>query len=223
MCFNDADDVLCYKSALGEAAQKAGCAIHAYVFMSNHVHLLVTPQDACTASKLMQMLGRRYVRYFNDRNARTGTLWEGRFRSVLIDSARYFFTCSRYIELNPVRAGIVTHPGAYRWSSFRHSATGECDRLLTPHALFDALGPSDAERRTAYRAMFASPLDEATIGAIRRATNAGSSLLSAEHQRELEYRASRSARVRGGPRDLAWFQEHPAFAATISDASPDSF
>lgn len=195
--------MLYYKRALGVAAGEVECAIHAYVVMSNHVHLLVTPQDAWGASKMMQMVGRRYVRYFNDRHARTGTLWEGRFRSALIDSISYLFACSRYIELNPVRAGIVTHPGAYRWSSYRPSTAGEPDALLTPHEWFNALGCTETERRSAYRAMFASHLDEATIAVIRRATNAGSSVLSWQHQRGIEGRVNRSSKTRGGSRDPA--------------------
>lgn len=213
--FNDAHDALRYKGVLGQAAEQAGCAIHAYVFMSNHVHLLVTPQGDGSASRMMQMVGRRYVRYFNDRHARTGTLWEGRFRSMLIDSSNYFFACSRYIELNPVRAGIVIYPGAYRWSSFRYSTSGEADGLLTPHELFEALGSTGAERRTAYRAMFGSPLDEATIGAIRRATNTGS-IMSVQHQRELKRRATGLARTRGRPRAVNRFQKNSALVAATS-------
>jgi putative transposase len=172
-CFVDDIDRDCYVRALRVASEGAGCAIHAYVLMSNHVHLLLTPRDAWSPSRMMHTLGRGYVRYFNDRHERTGTLWEGRFRSSLVDSERYFLACSRYVELNPVRAGMVSRADEYRWSSFRCNAHGERDALVTPHPVYMALGRIGSSRRASYRALFASPLGPEVMYAIRRAAKSG--------------------------------------------------
>lgn len=143
-----------YLAALLRASQLAECAIHAYVLMTNHVHLLVTPQDVDGVSRLVQSVGRRYVRHINNRYQRTGTLWEGRFRSSIVGEESYFFACSRYIELNPVRAGIVTQPGEYRWSSYLSNVTGKLDPLLSPHPLYLALARTTEARRLRYSALF---------------------------------------------------------------------
>ena len=111
-----------YLAWLGDAARRHDCAIHAYVLMTNHIHLLVTPSGADDMARMMQSVGRRYSGDVNARYGRTGTLWEGRYRSCVVDSDRYLFTCARYIELNPVRAGLVRHPAGYRWSSYHHNA-----------------------------------------------------------------------------------------------------
>ena len=113
-----------YLQELREAARKHGCAVHAFVLMTNHAHLLVTPTGAGNVSRMMQAVGRRYVGSFNARYRRTGTLWEGRFKAALVDSERYLMACYRYIELNPVRAGMTTDPADYRWSSHCHNASG---------------------------------------------------------------------------------------------------
>ena len=139
---------------LSEAAAQQGCAVHAYALMTNHVHLLLTPAEADGPSRLMQALGARYVGHVNRAYGRTGTLWDGRFRSSVLDSDRYFVACSRYIELNPVRAGLVSDPGDYRWSSFRANALGETDAVLTPHPLYLGLGATAAARQQAYRSLF---------------------------------------------------------------------
>lgn len=161
------NDFAFYRWCLRAAAADASCALHAYVLMTNHIHLLVTPTDIAGPARLMRSLGRRYVRYFNDRYRRTGTLWEGRFRSALIDSAAYFFACSRYIELNPVRAGIAVNPASYEWSSFRHNAYGAVDRVVTPHPQYDALGVESDARCAAYRALFDTELESNVVAAIR--------------------------------------------------------
>jgi putative transposase len=152
--FLDDEDREHYLAALLHASERARCAIHAYVLMPNHSHLLVTADDALAPARMMQSLGSKYVRYFNKRHGRTGTLWEGRYRSSLIDSERYFLQCSRYIETNPVRAGMVHEPGAYRWSSFRSNAEGEPDVLVRRHPVYLALGRWSSVRREAYRALF---------------------------------------------------------------------
>jgi putative transposase len=170
------DDFVRYRETLGEASQLSGCAIHAYVLMTNHVHLLITPEDHDSVARVMQAIGRHYVRYVNARHQRKGTLWEGRFRSSVIDSERYLFTCSRYIELNPVRAQMVAEPVQYQWSSYCHNAYGDPDPLITPPSQYDSLGPTAADRRRTYRALFDAPLEESTLRRIRRATERGDAL-----------------------------------------------
>lgn len=191
-CFVTDDDRWRYKHTLRVASERAGCTIHAYVLMTNHAHLLITARDASSPARMMQMLGRDYVRYFNDRHGRTGTLWEGRYRSTLIDSVRYFLACSRYVEGNPVRAGIVRQPDRYPWSSFRCNAHGDPDALISPHAVYTALGDHASARRIAYRALFSSSLDQQLIDDIRRATQAGIVLGSERYREKLERVLNRS-------------------------------
>ncbi len=166
------EDYRFYLEKLKQACDKHDCSIHAYVLMTNHVHLLITPQTEHGISKVMQMLGRYYVQYFNHTYQRTGTLWEGRYKATLIDSERYLLTCYRYIELNPVRAeGMVDHPGEYRWSSYRANALGEADALLKPHPLYLALGTSSLARQASYRALFDTHVEEHSLLAIRESLN----------------------------------------------------
>ena len=162
-----------FRECLRSACEHHGCRVHAYVLMTNHVHLLVTPERASSLPGLMQSVGCRYVRYFNDVNGRTGTLWEGRYRASLIESDRYLFACYRYIELNPVRAGVVSTPGTYAWSSYGFNAAGSHDPVLTPHESYVALGKDPSARRAAYRGLVALGLDETTMRHIRDATNKG--------------------------------------------------
>lgn len=177
-CFRVDADYLVYLSHLQELAAKHDCAVHAYCLMTNHVHLLLSPAapDSCTA--LMRDIGRRYVPYFNRRNERTGTLWEGRFRSCIVESARYVLACYRYIELNPVRACMVAHPAAYLWSSYAANSGARHDPAIEPHAEFDALSANPDSRRAAYRSLFAEELDSDSVEAIREATNSGYPLVS---------------------------------------------
>lgn len=169
--FADEDDYRFYLECLAEAAKKHAYDIHAYVLMTNHAHLLATPRHEDSIAKTMQSVGRRYVQYFNHTYQRTGTLWEGRYKATLIDSEAYLLTCYRYIELNPVRACMVSHPREYPWSSYRCHADGEADALVTDHALYRALGEPAEARQAAYRALFNSCLNEADVIAIREATN----------------------------------------------------
>ena len=162
-----------FRECVRSACEHAGCSVHAYVFMTNHVHLLMTPHRASSVASAMQSIGRRYVRYFNDVHERTGTLWEGRYRATLIDSERYLFTCYRYVELNPVRAGIAGEPRGYAWSSHACNAYGSNDPVVTPHERYLALGDEPQERQCAYRALFALALHEPALDAIRDATNKG--------------------------------------------------
>jgi putative transposase len=174
--FHSLDDFQRYREILQLTSGRFRCAIHAYVLMRNHVHLLITPEESDGPSRMMQLIGRKFVRYVNTRIHRTGTLWEGRFRSSLINSERYFLTCSRYIELNPVRAQMVQHADRYRWSSHHCNALGDLDPLITPHELYCALGTTPALRQTAYRSLFQTPLELSTLDRIRRATNRGASV-----------------------------------------------
>ncbi len=147
--------------------------VHAYVLMPDHVHLLITPTEEGIAGGLMQRLGRRYVRYFNDRHARSGTLWEGRYRSTVIEPARYLLACYRYIERNPVRAGLVSEAAHYTWSSCRHHLGLASDPLLTDHACYWALGNTPFERQAAYGAMLEAGEPPAELAAIRYAAHTG--------------------------------------------------
>jgi putative transposase len=140
------EDYARYRDWLAAAAAEYGCAIHSFVLMTNHVHLLVTPRATDSLPRTMQSLGRRYVRHVNTVYRRTGTLWEGRYRAAPIDSEPYFLACCRYIELNPVRARMVRHPSDYRWSSYLAHAQGATDPMLTVHEIYDRLGSTPAER-----------------------------------------------------------------------------
>ena len=137
-------------SLIDENACKFDVAIHAYVLMDNHFHLLATPQTADGLPQMMQAVGRRYVRLFNDAHERSGTLWEGRYKSTLIQTDRYLLACMAYIDLNPVRAGIVAMPDDFAWSSYRHYAGLRVDPLITPHALYWQLGNTPFAREAAY-------------------------------------------------------------------------
>ncbi len=175
-CFFAEDDYLFYLDWLKEYSKKSKCAVHAYVLMKNHVHLLITPKRAWSAGNLMKRLGQHYVQYVNRTYQRSGTLWEGRFRSCILQQEIYLFSCQKYIEMNPVRAGIVEHPGEYQWSSYGINAQGEKSSLIKPHPLYKGLGDTKKERREAYQELFRHELDTVEIDKIRKATNGGFSL-----------------------------------------------
>lgn len=198
--FNDLDRRF-YLKCLVDASVARGCEIHAYVLMSNHVHLLTTPRQLGAASAMLQDVGRRYVRNINSIHERTGTLWEGRFKSSLIDSDLYLFTCHRYIELNPVRAGIVRRPGDYAWSSHAYYAFGAPNRLLTPHGHFNDLGTSAPSRTAAFLAMFGDAIPEEDLARLRLAVNKGWALGSDQFMDLMQRHLGRSIRPprRGRP------------------------
>ena len=175
-CFAGDTDYLVYLSLLRKYAAEAACQIHAYVLMSNHVHLLLSAGNRTGPSMLMRRLGQHYVQYFNRRHGRSGTLWEGRFRSCLVDNESYLLICHRYIELNPVRARMVETPEAYPWSSYRANALGADDDLLTPHLVYAGLGSHDEARRAAYRHLFRDELSEQLLKDIRHASNGNRAL-----------------------------------------------
>jgi putative transposase len=179
-CFRTDADYLVYLSHLRQLSVRHNCAVHAYCLMTNHVHLLVTPGSAESCTALMRDLGRHYVPYFNRRHERTGTLWEGRFRSCIAESARYVLACYRYIELNPVRAQMVDHPEDYPWSSYAVNSGALTDRFVSPHPEFAALATRPDKRHAAYRALFEEQMDEVLLEAIRDATNSGYPLASEE-------------------------------------------
>ena len=166
-CFLDDDDRRCYRHLLREALFDTGVALHAYVLMDNHVHLLVTPPEVGAVSRLMQKLGRQYVGRFNTRHRRTGTLWEGRYKSCLVGSDDYLLQCSRYIDLNPVRARMTDDPVRFGWSSCAPLCGERDDPLLSPHRAYPRLGVTRAERAIAYRALLRDALSDDDLQAIR--------------------------------------------------------
>ncbi|MEW5789800.1 MAG: transposase [Pseudomonadota bacterium] len=171
VCFFAEEDYRVYLDWLRDHAGKTGCRVHAYVLMTNHVHLLLSSDSANGPGALMKALGQRYVQYVNRTYRRSGTLWEGRFRSCLTQEEGYLLSCQRYIELNPVRAGMVAHPADYRWSSYQANGQGEVDPLLRPHELYLGLGRDAGAREAAYRESFRYQLDPGLVDEIRRATN----------------------------------------------------
>lgn len=204
-CFYAQDDYTRYLETLAEISLRYECAIHAYVLMTNHVHLLLSPAYKDSASLMMKHLGQRYVQYINRQYRRSGTLWEGRFRSCLAQRDEYVLTCYRYIELNPVRAGMVAHPRDYRWSSYRCNAQGNVNTLITPHHEFERLGSTDTARRLAYQQLFAAHIDPERIAEIRDATNGnyvlGNDLFKEEVSRMLRRRVTRSKAGRPARRE----------------------
>ena len=170
------EDYLAYREWLAEGAKKHGCEIHAYVLMSNHVHILLTPHGRDATSRLVQFVGRNYVTYMNRTYRRTGTLWEGRHKGNPVGDDEHVLACYRYIELNPVRAGMVTAPGEYRWSSYLANAEDVPDKLVSPHDIYRELGPTGEERRLAYRDFFRNELEPDQVHAIRTTAQTGTPL-----------------------------------------------
>ncbi|MBI1886897.1 MAG: transposase [Nitrosomonadales bacterium] len=192
-CFFADEDYRRYLDWLAEYAGKTGCRIHAYVLMTNHVHLLVSADRADAGGALMKLLGQRYVQYVNRVYRRSGTLWEGRFRSCPVQEEDYLLGCQRYIELNPVRANMAAHPAEYRWSSYRANAQGEADALVKPHLLYDSLGSDAASRQAAYRELFRYELEPGLVDEIRRATNGNFALGSKRFAAEVAAMIGRRA------------------------------
>ena len=194
ICFADEPDFAAYANWLKDYSIKFEVAVHAWVFMTNHVHLLVTPTTSKGLSAMMQALGRRYVRYFNHQYRRTGTLWEGRFKSCLVQSEIYLLQCLRYIELNPVRAGMVDDPADYAWSSYRHNGLGIDTELCTPHEEYLRLGDDPAARAKVYRALFKAHVEGKLLSEIRDATNKGLALGSEHFKDQAEALCGRRMR-----------------------------
>ena len=189
-----------FRDALVEAAAKHGLEIHAYVWMTNHIHLLATPKYNDSISKVFQSVGRRYVQYFNFTYKRSGTLWEGRYRATVVDSEHYLLTLMRYIELNPVRAGMVATPQGYPWSSYRRNALGEggpSADWLSSHEEYMRLGLDNLARQEAYRALFVSAIDQGDLAAIRDCTHKGWALGSERFRDAIEALGQRRAKSKG--------------------------
>lgn len=176
---------------LDENARKFRVALHAYVLMDNHFHLLATPETEDGLPQMMQALGRRYVRYFNDSQARSGTLWEGRYRSTLIEAERYLLACMAYFDLNPVRAGLAAEAGDYAWSSHRHYVGQRVDKLLTPHPLYWALGNTPFAREAAYAELVRVGITPAQQGALTQSALSGWALGGEKFVTELQKRTTR--------------------------------
>jgi putative transposase len=192
-CFFEDTDYLVYLQNLRTLSGEADCRIHAYVLMTNHVHLLLTPAAAEGPSNLMKNLGQRYVQYINRRYNRSGSLWEGRFRSSLVETERYFLTCQRYIELNPVRAGMVRTPEEYKWSSHAANGLGVPDSIVSPHPEYLRLGSSEEDRLRAYRELVADGLSHQTLDHVRAAANGGYAFGSPDFEQTLSAKLGRSA------------------------------
>lgn len=191
-----------FLSLLGEARSERGCELHAFVLMDNHVHLLATAKAPFAISRMMQDVGRAYVKHVNSRHKRTGTLYEGRFKSSLVETQSYLLACMRYIEMNPVRAGLVRNPSEFAWSSFGQNASGDPAGLLTPHPEYLALGRDATNRRAAYIRLFEGVVDEDQVSAIRESARQSRALGSELFCRAVEGTLSRPVRVipRGRPR-----------------------
>lgn len=152
--FQSDEDMIRIKEDIQYALKKSGCALHAYVVMSNHLHLLITPDSKAHLATFMKVMAAKYVRYFNAKYKRTGTMWEGRFKSCLVDSEAYLFTLYKYIEMNPIKANMVASLNDYQWSSYAHHALGQEDVLIAEHDLYQALGGNVEARCEAYKAIF---------------------------------------------------------------------
>ena len=201
ICFGSDDDMAAYAGWLYEGASKYGVDIHGWAFMTNHVHLLATPNESDSISRLMQFLGRQYVRYFNRAYGGTGTLFEGRFKSCPVQSENYLLTCLRYIELNPVRAGMVDDPVEYYWSSYPANAFGKPVKLWSPHPEYLKLGRESSIRQSRYRALFEVAIGREMVANIRQSAQRGLALGSDRFKDEIETLGNRRQRLlKRGPK-----------------------
>lgn len=195
-CFFLDKDYRFYLCCLQEEAERYCCAVHAYVLNPDHVHLLVTPETGDALSLMMRNLGSRYVQHVNQVHHRTGTLWEGRFKSCIVESERYLLTCYRYIESDPIRLRLVTDPAHYPWSSYGCHARGAANSVIRDHPLYLGLGVTPEERARAYRELFRHPIDDRVLNEIRRSVNAGLVLGGDPFKDDIEHLLAR--RVRPG-------------------------
>lgn len=208
--FVNDEDYSCFLHYLREASVRHECRIHAWVLMTNHVHLLLTPDAEDSIAKTLQSVGRRYVQYFNTTYQRTGTLWEGRYKATLVDTESYLFTCYRYIELNPVRANMVSHPAEYRWSSYHANALGKDDNLVKFHDRYRALASEPSVRQALYRELFKAHIEDRVLEEIRQSTQRGWALGSERFKDQIEQLIERRTRPlnRGGDHRSAEFKKH---------------
>lgn len=201
-CFYTEQDYLFYLECLQDACLRYHVSVHAYVLMTNHVHLLLTPEEPTGVSCVMQSVGRRYVQYINYEYRRSGTLWEGRHKASMVEAEMYLLTCMRYIELNPVRANMVKHPAEYRWSSYQTNAQGIATTLITPHETYLAIHPNKDTLQYAYRSLFENQLEQVDIHTIRKASQFSMPLGSERFKQQIEATLKRSIGYsrRGRPR-----------------------
>jgi len=200
--FESEEDMVRIKEDIAISLEKTSCFLHSYVIMTNHFHLLITPTDKIALSKFMQSVANRYVRYYNSQHNRTGTIWEGRFKSCLVDSDHYLLTLYRYIEMNPVRAGMVEAPTDYRWSSFHHNALAKPDGLITEHPLYSDLGKIPDQRYRHYRELFDQPVNQKEDSRIAEATMKGEVFGSKSFHEQIGKLVNRTTRLtsHGGDR-----------------------
>jgi putative transposase len=198
------EDMQAYVGWLKTYSKKYKVSVHAWVLMTNHVHLLCTPSSVNGISQMMQSLGRMYVTYFNRSYKRTGTLWEGRFKSCLVQEETYLMQVYRYIELNPVRASMVDDPAAYFWSSYQCNAHGKKSDLLTPHSIYTRLGTNEQERQLAYRGLFVHQIEGKFLEDIRKVTNKGLALGNNNFFAEIESLTGRRVIERKRGRPVGW-------------------
>lgn len=191
-CFFTEDDYRLYLDVLGDACRRYRVDVHAYVLMTNHVHLLLTPQTVDGVSRVVQSVGRRYVQYVNRAYGRCGTLWESRHKASLVNAEQYLLACYRYIEMNPVASGMRGHPGDYPWSSFRCNAWGRRDDVVRPHAVYLGLGEDAASRQSGYRELFASRLTTELVQQIRTAVDFSMPLGNDQFRQQIERALGRS-------------------------------
>ncbi len=206
-CFAAPDDFAAYLSWLKEYSVKFKVDVHAWVLMTNHVHILCTPQSKGAVSTMMQSVGRRYVQYFNHTYQRSGTLWEGRYRSCLVQTERYLLEVYRYIELNPVRANMVDDPAEYGWSSYPVNALGRVSDLCAPHPEYMALGKKQEVRLERYRALFNAHVDGDLLTSIRAGVNEGMALGSDRFKDEVEKMTGRRFKPQKVGRPVGWRKE----------------
>lgn len=203
-CFVDDEDYILYASCLKEYAARFTVEVHAWVLMTNHVHFLCTPRTPNGVSQMMQAMGRKYVYSFNKKYRRSGTLWEGRFKSCLVQTERYLLELYKYIELNPVRAGIVAAPGEYRWSSYQINALGKISELRTPHQVYQLLGATSNERQERYRTFCTQQIDDEVLEDIRRDTQKGMAIGSNRFKEELAALTGRRLMPKKRGRSTGW-------------------
>lgn len=206
-CFFCASEYELYLGLLQEFAPLHGCSVHAYVLMTNHVHLLLSSADPHGFSDMMSIVSQRYVQRINRTYGWSGSLWQGRFRSFPIESEQYLFTCQRYVEMNPVRAGLADSPAGYPWSSYAGNAAGAASCLLTPHRLYLALGSTTEERQFAYRGLFSTRISDEVLARIRSASRSGRPLGSDEF---LARMGVKRGRAKPGPVPKACREGSPA-------------
>ncbi len=191
--FIEEEDYRYFRDCLDAAAYNYGLKVHAYVLMPDHVHILATPGQDYSVSRAVQSIGRNYVQYFNESYGGDGTLWDGRYRATVVDDKQYLLTCCRYIELNPVRAGLVKHPRDYRWSSYAFNADGKPDEMLSAQRQYLKLGTCNKDRSRAYRALFRQKIETDTTRNITESTLKGWALGDTNFAHKIEKLSGRRA------------------------------